>query len=85
MQQVTRAGEAEDTGHYNFTGVLREALPIPKMYKGGLQVITPRKKVIVVPDLLQDYIVLADVVLVSLRYVKELMRQETKVTDHGRG
>lgn len=42
--------------------------------------ITPRKKVIVVPDLLQDYIVLKDVVLVSLRYVKELMRQETKAT-----
>ena len=34
-----------------------------------------RKKVIVVPDLLQDYIVLADVVLVSLRYVKELMEK----------
>lgn len=40
----------------------------------------PRKKVIVVPDLLQDYIVLADVVLVGLRYVKKLMRQETKAT-----
>lgn len=40
----------------------------------------PRKKIVVVPDLLQDYIVLEDVVLVSLRYVKELMRQETKAT-----
>ncbi|AGK99665.1 hypothetical protein Desgi_0045 [Desulfoscipio gibsoniae DSM 7213] len=34
-----------------------------------------RKKVVVVPDLLQDYIVLGDVVLVSLRLIKELMKK----------
>ncbi|AGK99661.1 hypothetical protein [Desulfoscipio gibsoniae] len=41
-----------------------------------------KRKVIIVPDLLQDYIVLGDVVLVSLRYVKELIGEKREDEAH---
>lgn len=43
-----------------------------------------KRKVIVVPDLLQDYTVLNDyVVLISLRYAKELFRGDVVNANEG--